>query len=105
MSERDWRYTLEIHEANSSEGDVLVTYESDHPFPALARGHVIRPLGRDGDKPLMVRHVEHIVWDSAGFPKVKTRVYTKSVPDHPHDWDDELAELTAHPRQAGRPIV
>lgn len=85
------RYTLETYEADSSERDVLVSYESDYPFPAIRTGDIFRPLGhgeQTGGRILEVRHVEHIVWEVEGGPRFKLCVYTKAVPDHPHDWDD-----------------
>jgi hypothetical protein len=85
------RYVLEIYEPNSSGHDVLVTYKSPYPFPAMQAGQIIRPLG-DGELPagraLMVRHVEHMIWLLAEKPKFKMCIHTKSVSDHPHDWDN-----------------
>ena len=93
MLASDDQYILEIYEGNSLERDVLVTYESPYPFPALQTGQIIRPLGH-GEQPagrvLMIRHVEHIVSPFTGRPTFKMCVYTKPVSDHPHDWDDVL---------------
>ncbi len=76
------RYGLEVYGPGGTDTP-WVSFDSDTPFPAIARGDIVNPGVWEGSqspmKVLRVVQVEHVVWEAAGVAKQKLLVFTEEV--------------------------
>ncbi len=80
-------YRLNVFEPGSDE-DMCITFQSEVPFGAIARGDVLSRAAWpepafSGEEALRVVQVEHDLREHAGEPLHTVNVYTEAVPNTP----------------------